>query len=131
MSNIIEFPILNFEVLKKTSENNWFIIPAILFAVIFIFIIIPVFKKASSVTKDLSGENEQGEVISEKAKIVYKKSYVPNYAIEKMNFVIFEKENGERIEMAIKDSEKYKLMLEGDSGILKHIGKKFISFYRQ
>ncbi len=102
----------------------------IVFAIVFIFIIIPMLNKSSQTTKEVFGENEEGKEETVKAKIVSKKIYTPVGSIERFNFVIFEKETGERIELAIKDDEQYKMMLEGDLGALTHIGKRYISFLR-
>lgn len=84
----------------------------IVFAIVFVFIVIPMLKKSSQTTKEVFGENESGKEETVKAKIVSKKVYSPIGSIERFNFVIFEKETGERIELAIKDYEQYKMMLE-------------------
>ncbi len=102
----------------------------IVFAIAFIFIVIPILNKSSQTTKEVFGENENGNNEIANAKIVSKKIYSPVGSIERFNFVIFEKQNGERIELAIKDDEQYKMMLEGDFGTLTHLGKRFISFIR-
>ena len=102
----------------------------IVFAIAFIFVIIPMLKKSAQTTKEMFGENEIGNEEIVNAKIVSKKTYSPVGSIEQLNFVIFEKQNGERIELAIKDNEQYKMMLEGDFGTLTHVGKRYISFVR-
>ncbi len=102
----------------------------IVFAFVFIFLVIPMLKKSSQKTKEIFGENEIGKPETVKAKIVFKKTYSPMGSIEQFNFVIFEKQNGARIELAIKDNEQYKMMLEGDEGTLTHTGKRYISFTR-
>lgn len=102
----------------------------IIFAVVFVFIVIPMLNKSSQTTKEIFGENENGSKETVEAKIVSKKIYSPVGSIERFNFAIFEKQNGERIELAIKDDEQYKMMLEGDLGTLTHIGKKYVSFVR-
>ena len=102
----------------------------VVFVIAFIFIIIPMLNKSSRTIREVFGENENGKEETVKAKIVSKKIYSPVGSIERVNFVIFEKQNGERIELAIKDDEQYKMLLEGDMGTLIHIGKKYISFIR-
>ena len=102
----------------------------IIFGIVFVFVVIPILKKSFQTTKEVFGENETGEKEIEQAKIVSKKIYSPPKSIERFNFIIFEKQNGARIELAIKDDEQYKLMLEGDVGTLTHIGKRYISFIR-
>lgn len=47
-----------------------------------------------------------------------------------INMVVFELENGNRVELAIKDPNIYGIMVEGDCGTLKYTGKKFIGFER-
>ena len=102
----------------------------LLLLVVIVVLAIPILTKASQVNKDVLGENETGKPETVTAKIVQKKTYTPNYSVDRFNFVIFEKENGERIEMVIKNNEEYKLMIEGDVGKLTSIGKKYISFIR-
>lgn len=111
------------------SREPLFVVFIILAALIVIFLI-PVLRKSSSVTEELCGDNEYGEQITARAKILSKSTYTPNWSVERMHFIIFEKENGERIEMVIKDDAEYKMMFEGDVGTLTHIGKKYISFTR-
>lgn len=47
-----------------------------------------------------------------------------------INMVVFELANGSRVELAIKDPNTYGVMVEGDRGTLKYLGKKFVSFER-
>ncbi len=102
----------------------------IVFVIVFIFFGIPILNKSSKTTKEVFGENETSNKETVTAKILSKKIYTPIGSIEKFNFVIFEKQNGERIELAIKDDEQYKMMLVDDVGTLTHIGKRYISFIR-
>ncbi len=102
----------------------------IVFAIAFVFIILPMLKKSSQTSKEVFGENETGVPESTNAKIISKKIYSPTGSIERINFVIFEKDGGERVEFAIKDDEQYKMMLEGDCGTLTYVGKRYISFTR-
>ncbi len=111
-------------------KEPMFISFLIIFAIVFVFIVIPMVTKSAKKTNEIFGINENGPVQTAKAKILSKKTYSPVGSLEKFNFVIFEKENGQRIELAIKDDEEYKMMLEGDFGTLSHIGKKYISFIR-
>lgn len=101
------------------------------FIVVFIIalpLVISVLKKSSEKEKEILGDNEQGNICKTRAQILAKSSYIPRYLMEKVNFVVFEKSNGERLELAIKNFEEYKLMMVGDEGLLTHQGKRYISF---
>lgn len=102
----------------------------IIFVMAFVFIVIPILSKSTKTNKEMFGENEIGDTVSVKAKIISKRIYTPRGSIERINFIVFEKESGDRIELAIKDEEQYKMMFEGDFGTLTHIGKRYISFKR-
>ena len=102
----------------------------IVVAIVAALVVIPMLNKSSETTKNTFGENECGEEETVTAKIVLKKTYTPVGSIERFNFIMFEKQTGERIELAIKDDEEYKFLLEGDIGTLTHQGKKYISFIR-
>ncbi len=95
-----------------------------------VFVIIPILFKSSQKSKEVFGEKEFGIKETERAKIVSKHVYSPKGSIEQYNFVIFEKQSGQRIELAIKDDRQFRMMCENDSGTLTHIGNKFISFIR-
>ena len=114
----------------KDIQEPMAISALIVFAIAFVFVVIPILTKSSQTKKDVLGEAEQGNPKTYGAQIVSKKTYTPYGSIEQYNFVIFEKDNGERIELAIKNNDEYKLLLEGDHGILTHIGKRYISFER-
>lgn len=81
---------------------------------------------------DIYGDDENGATQEEKnAKIIARRT-IPhplNQAIM-IKMVVFELANGSRMELAIKDSTTYGIMVEGDRGTLKHQGKKFVSFER-
>lgn len=102
----------------------------IVLAIVLIFVVIPLIKKSSETTKRIFGEDEHGNPETVQAKVVSKSIYSPYRSLENFNFILFEKNNGERIELAIKDDEQYKTILEGDIGMLTHIGKKYLSFKR-
>ena len=102
----------------------------IVLAIALIFVVLPLVKKSSETTRRILGEDEQGSPERVQAKVVSKSIYSPYHSLERFNFVIFETENGERIEMAIKNDEEYKMILEGDVGTLTHIGRKYLAFKR-
>ncbi len=78
------------------------------------------------------GEDEYDSNIQEKnAKIIARRSAQhPMSPTVTVNTVVFELSDGSRVELAIKDATAYGIMVEGDCGILKYQGKKFISFDR-
>ena len=47
-----------------------------------------------------------------------------------VNYIVFESEDGNRLELAIKDPNIYGIIVEGDIGTLTYQGKKFIDFRR-
>ncbi len=97
---------------------------------IVIIIFIPFLLKSLRKTQEIYGDNENSVLDTQKSTIISKNIYSPYGSMENFNFVIFQKENGVRIELAVKDAEQYKMMFENDRGILTHKGKKFISFER-
>lgn len=105
-------------------------ISSFIILVIVLIFVVPLIKKSSDTTKFIFGENENGNPVTVHAKVLSKSVYSPYGSIENFNFILFEKQNGERIELAIKDDEQYKMILEGDIGMLTHIGKRYISFKR-
>ncbi len=92
--------------------------------------ILPFILTSLKKSKEIFGENEEGTPQVQNAIIISKRIESPFGSMENFNFVVFEKENGERIELAIKNNEEYTLMHENDKGVLIHQGKKFISFER-
>lgn len=106
-----------------------------LFLIILIVIIIAIptgIIMGSKTNKTIYGDDDYDtESESEIAKIIAMRSkpHPLNPAIM-VNTVVFELENTSRIELAIKDPVMYSVMIEGDYGLLKHQGNKFISFER-
>lgn len=47
-----------------------------------------------------------------------------------VNMVVFEMENGSRVELAIRDPAVFGTIVEGDQGILSYQGKRFVGFQR-
>ena len=86
-------------------------------------------KKANN---NIYGDDEYGVIKEEKnAKIIARRTtpHPMNQAVA-INMVVFEFANGGRIELAIKDPNTYGIMVVGDCGTLKYIGKKFVGFER-
>lgn len=82
---------------------------------------------------NIYGDDEYRATTEEKnAKIIAKRSAPhPLSPTVIVNMVVFELENGSRVELAIKDSTTYGIMVEGDCGTLKYQGKKFVGFERK
>ncbi len=84
-------------------------------------------------SKKIFGDNESG-AITEKTNVIIKALKTTPHPLNlsiHINMVVFELEDGSRLEFAIKDSAIYGTMAEGDCGTLKYRGKKFISFDRK
>ncbi len=108
-------------------------IAASLIVIIGIFIVIPLaiyFAKRKE--REIYGENSIGEIQIQNNVKVLSKSCIshPRNLNHKVNIIIFELENNERLEFAIKDNITYEKILVGDSGNLHFRGKQFISFER-
>ncbi len=86
-------------------------------------------KKANS---NIYGYGENTGVLEEKmVKIVARRSMPhPASPTVMINMVVFEMEDGKRVELAIKDAITYGTMIEGDKGVLCYRGKQFIDFRR-
>ena len=110
------------------------LIPAI-FVVFFLIMIVAIpagIAASKKANKDIYGDNEVGETVKEAtAKIVEKNSTAhPLSPTIMVNAIVFELENGNRVELAIKDSSVYGVLIVGDCGTLSYQGKKFVSFER-
>lgn len=110
------------------------LIPAILviFLIIMIFAVPAGFAMSKKANNNIYGDNEFGAINEEKnAKVLAKRATPhPLNQATVINMVVFELANGNRVELAIKDTNKYGVMIEGDYGTLKSQGKKFINFER-
>ena len=106
-------------------------IAALIVAIIGIFIIIPLaIFLAYRKEREIYGENSVGEIqIQDNVKVI-SKSHIPHPRDNnhKVNIIIFELKNKERLEFAIKDNITYEKILVGDIGTLHFCGKKFVSF---
>ncbi len=65
-----------------------------------------------------------------KAKVVNKINKNVNNYNDPFNHIIFEKENGERLEFALRDENIYNNIIVGDKGLLTFAGNAFIDFVR-
>ncbi len=89
-------------------------------------------KLAKNANKAIYGD---GEIYAERretsVKVLSKRtSPHPNAPSIMVYWVTFELTNGSRLELALKDSSKYGLIVEGDMGTLRYAGKQFIDFER-
>ncbi len=130
LKNNIFVPAVSIDDLLKDDS----LIPTMLIIFFVIMIIalpvgIAMSKKANN---DIYGSDEYDEIKTERnAKIIARRSTPhPMNASVLVNMVVFELENGIRVELAIKDPNTYGIMVEGDCGTLKYQGKRFISFVR-
>ena len=81
--------------------------------------------------KNTLGANDVGnyQKICIKVKVVNKVNKTPNTLIA-FNYIIFEKDTGERLNFAIQDEHKYNDIVVGDEGLLTYAGRAFIDFVR-
>ena len=115
----------------ETPISEWF--PWVFVGLIVILIMgLPFLAKLKRSAEELYGDNEvysPNSIISVNAVVlarrVEKFGNNPNTSVNK---IVFGLENGQRAEFAIKSSETFGIILEGDSGVLKYYGKKFIGF---
>ncbi|MGN0171227.1 MAG: DUF2500 family protein [Acutalibacteraceae bacterium] len=117
------------DVLMKKIPDEVGIIALIIF--IGAFIVIP-FAIYFTIRKEreIYGENSDGEIqMQNNVKVLSKSNFPhPRNPKYKINIIIFELENKERLEFAIKDNIAYEKILIGDIGNLRFRGKQFISF---
>lgn len=103
-----------------------------IFAVICLLLIPVGISRGKKSRVEIYGDNETGEVREKNnVKIISKKTETPVPFIPPVNSITFELDNGSRVELAIKNSDTFNTMYEGDCGTLKYQGKKFISFNRE
>lgn len=107
------------------------IIAASMIAIIGIFIITPLaIFFAYRKEREIYGEKSVGEIqIQDNVKVI-SKSHIPHPRnnSHKVNIIMFEFKNKERLEFAIKDNITYEKILVGDIGTLHFCSKKLISF---
>lgn len=108
------------------------IITFIILVVVLIFALPVGLNVAKKTNNNIYGDDEYEAIKEEKnAKIVAKRTTPhPLSPTVMINMVVFELENGNRIELAIKEPNTYGIMVEGDVGTLKYQGKKFVEFER-
>ncbi len=110
------------------------LIPFLLIAtVIGLIVAIPMWMRfVNKSTNSLFGEEEIGELEEEKNVKVLEKRVNSFQGIKgaTYNTVVFEMENGNRVELGIKSQDVFSVMIEGDVGTLKYRGKKIESYER-
>lgn len=115
-----------------TLENtNWGLVAlAILIGVLIVYFIYK--PKASKHASETFGNyNSNTSVREVHAKILSKRTAPYKYSTTVLiNYILFETDEGQRIELAIKDSNVYGTLLENDEGILKYQDNHFIGFIR-
>ncbi len=110
------------------------LIPAMLvvFVVVMIFAIPTGIAMSRKTNSSIYGDDEYETTNEEEnARIIARRTNPhPLNQTVMVNTVVFELADGNRIELAIKDTDTYSLMVEGDCGTLKYQGKKFVEFER-
>ena len=110
------------------------VLPAMmLIFVIAIIAAVPVgLARSKKMNNSIYGDDEYGLPLVEKnARIITRRTTAhPLNQTTMINAVVFELADGSRVELAIKDSNTYGTMVEGDCGTLRYRGKKFFSFER-
>ncbi|MBE6766641.1 MAG: DUF2500 domain-containing protein [Ruminococcaceae bacterium] len=90
------------------------------------------FLVAKKVNKDIYGD---GRSVRERAHdvLVVQKRSVPHPMSKSavINYVLFETNDGKRIEFAVKESDNFGMIAVGDIGTLEYAGKMFLGFYRK
>ena len=77
------------------------------------------------------GEFNQKFVEEKNVKVIAKRTAPnPDYPAAMVNMIVFEFTNGNRVELAIRNPDKYGVILEGDCGTLSYRGKRFLDFIR-
>lgn len=115
------------------ADENFFLYMGIFFIVTMIFAIPAGLSRSKKTQNDIYGDDytDTADIITTHAKVASRRGgphpLTPTVTI---NYVVFEFDDGKRVELAIKDTTVYSIMIEGDAGTLKYAGKKFISFER-
>lgn len=83
----------------------------------------------SRTEKEVYGNSKDIYEEEKAAATVVEKRTENNYLTQsiKVNIVVFELENGKRIDLAVRDAS---VIVVGDKGVLSYSGKRFISFVR-
>lgn len=77
------------------------------------------------------GDNDDTELFRDRVRVVARRtSPHPMTPRIMVNMIVFEKENGSRVELAIRDPAVFGTIVEGDKGILSYQGKRFVGFQR-
>lgn len=99
-------------------------------AIALVFIVISIIIKSLQKSKKIFGKKIFGTKETECVKVVSKKIHFPKGLKEQHKLAVFEKQSGQRIELAIKDDRQFRIICESDSGTLTHVGNRFISFVK-
>lgn len=120
-------------VLYASEADKETFVKIFVFVAVFIFIAAIIgFSVGKKKNGELYGDSETGSILCKKAKIISKRT-APNPISPSImvNWIAFELDSKERIELAIKDQSVFGVLFEGDAGMLKYQGKKFIEFKRE
>lgn len=113
------------------ADKETFVKIFVVVGIILIFFAIIGFAVGKKKNEELYGSSEIGEKTCVKAKVVSKRT-APNpiSPTVMVNWIVFEFNEGERLELAIRDSSIFGVIVEGDEGELEYQGKKFVDFRR-
>ena len=113
------------------NDDNFLVVLSVGF-IIFSIILISWIQKSREKADEIYGGNDYGmTTYSGHAKVLARRtSPNPLSPTVMVNMIVFEMENGSRVELAIKESAVFGTIVEGDCGILRYQGKRFISFER-
>ncbi|MDO4748592.1 MAG: DUF2500 family protein [Eubacteriales bacterium] len=119
-------------VLSTDDVMEYVIIGLVIFVVIAIIGACVGLSKGKKRNAELYGDNSlPTQVIHKNAKIVSKRTAPdPVRPTVMVNWIVFEFDDKNRLELAIKDNSVFGIMVEGDEGELAYQGKRFISFTR-
>lgn len=114
------------------NDDSFIPICMVIFVVIALIAFPIGFSRAKQTNKSIFGDDESGTPTERKKVKILARRTSPHPLNQTIiiNMVVFEFENGNRLELAIKDATTYGTMIEGDIGFLSYQGKKFISFRR-
>ena len=116
------------------NNEYFFIIIVLGFLLGMVVLIFALPNMKQNADKKIYGEDDNDEfnVTRLKATIVRKREQThPVDQTINVKYIVFEFENKQRVELAIKDNDVFATLLEQDEGILSYSNKRFIKFERR
>jgi|GEM_PF-1622740 len=125
------------DLFEEIGNSEEFFEKVLYMFIISILVIIPVaiiiaLILSSNSKARIYGDKEKGPILTEMNAKVVSKSVGPHPSNKALtvNMIVFELANGYRMDFAIKDSNLFGIIIEGDYGTLTYQGKRFIRFDR-